>query len=938
MSSDNNLPVENIDNHIGVSVSGLSEAETMSELSSPTIGNTVFTTTTTPTTLQTTETTERRSKTTETNNQTASIVGIEVTEEAEERLGSPSAILVNLPTTPELPSRMTMSEADYEKLQDDGYDSDGVCQAMLLLNQEEEEAIEEEAVLPEEGQQVFLQVQEEETQEEDAEKVDAMQQEPFGISETALATMSFLAIKHELKCRGVKNLSKKTKGELLELLRESLAQNDQTENSNQQRNKQNKKTAKKDELSGFATAAYWRQLVPLTDPVPDPLNGTHFHSPTVSEGDICAEPTRKHNYEETFDRMPFVGKIHVPTILKSRKVKLGKDRKVQYKEMVSSEGAPKHNFIKNNNLTLDSTPQEWFRAFLPNSRKKTANESDAKKFHTDLWCTYTNIKATMANAGTESFYPDYKPFTPREIEKHLALYFFNGLLPSPQVEMKLKSQSQDCLQGNDFVWRAMGKNAKSRHRHFKAFFCVQNPITPPPSKKVNPLHKVNSFLKWIQQVSQAAWKLGRDLSGDEQTIGFQGNHADKRRITYKAEGDGFQCDALCDNGYTYNFYFRNMPPPPKYINMGWSPLHARMLSLFDALEEPYHRVWMDNLYLSAKFCKGCFKHDNKVLLAGVTRKSGRGFPLSVLQEEVKNKNELLKVRGTVKAAVLDGDIECPNLLAVSVYDTKPVHFLTMNAEEIKWIECTKKVFSTETQRIETMKFLRLNINVDYNNKMNSVDNSDQLRQNYRFDHWMRKRKWWWSIFFWGIGVLMVNAYICYVRFHLMHNKKKKDLLTHYEFREQIIKAWLEPETYWLDHKTETQSNKKRKHSLFTTSSSSIDASMQTRQQTQVMQQAGDGKRAPKMTDESLDQVDGTLACRLQHNLPHWTQPKRTKRSKCCMHYWASGIEDRGQIVRCATCKVHLCTSCFEGFHTIEDLVAEKEKLGRQMTECKKSKS
>ena len=31
---------------------------------------------------------------------------------------------------------------------------------------------------------------------------------------------------------------------------------------------------------------------------------------------------------------------------------------------------------------------------------------------------------------------------------------------------------------------------------------------------------------------------------DEQTLGFQGQHADKLRITHKGEGDGFQCDAL----------------------------------------------------------------------------------------------------------------------------------------------------------------------------------------------------------------------------------------------------------------------------------------------------------------------------------------------------------------------------------------------------------
>ena len=32
------------------------------------------------------------------------------------------------------------------------------------------------------------------------------------------------------------------------------------------------------------------------------------------------------------------------------------------------------------------------------------------------------------------------------------------------------------------------------------------------------------------------------------------------------------------------------------------------------------------------------------------------------------------MRGKTKAAVLEGVFECPDLVAFSVYDTKPVHF------------------------------------------------------------------------------------------------------------------------------------------------------------------------------------------------------------------------------------------------------------------------
>ena len=93
----------------------------------------------------------------------------------------------------------------------------------------------------------------------------------------------------------------------------------------------------------------------------------------------------------------------------------------------------------------------------------------------------------------------------------------------------------------------------------------------------------------------------RDLGGDEETLGFKGKHIDKLRITYKAEGDVLQCDAICDDGYTFTFYFRNQPAPKKYLDDGFSPLHARIMTLFDCFIDEYHQVRFDNLYMAAKF-------------------------------------------------------------------------------------------------------------------------------------------------------------------------------------------------------------------------------------------------------------------------------------------------------------------------------------------------
>ena len=212
-------------------------------------------------------------------------------------------------------------------------------------------------------------------------------------------------------------------------------------------------------------------------------------------------------------------------------------------------------------------------------------------------------------------------------------------------------------------------------------------------------------MKHTQVVSMSLWQLGRDISGDEQTIGFQGHHTDKRRITYKNEGDGFQADALCEAGYTWTFYFRNQPTPRDWVQIGYSPLHARILGMFDQLEEEYHNCWFDNLYLSAKFVKALFTHDKKIRISGPTRKSGRGLPKCGIQEEKKNPSEISAVHGTVKATVLDGDTEVPDLVAVSYYDEKPVHFLSTICESIKWIECTKKIYCVESEQMEILMFL-----------------------------------------------------------------------------------------------------------------------------------------------------------------------------------------------------------------------------------------
>ena len=101
-----------------------------------------------------------------------------------------------------------------------------------------------------------------------------------------------------------------------------------------------------------------------------------------------------------------------------------------------------------------------------------------------------------------------------------------------------------------------------------------------------------------------------------------------------------------------------------------------------------------------------------------------------MQEGKTSPADVHAVQGTIKGVVLEGDSDIPDLVAMSYYDQKPVHFLSTICESIKWIQCEKPVYCVEMDQVETLKFLCLNINNDYNHDMGGVDIASQLWNYY----------------------------------------------------------------------------------------------------------------------------------------------------------------------------------------------------------------
>ena len=352
------------------------------------------------------------------------------------------------------------------------------------------------------------------------------------------------------------------------------------------------------------------------------------------------------------------------------------------------------------------------------------------------------------------------------------------------------------------------------------------------------------------------------------------------------------------------------------------------MALFDCFLDDYHQVRFDNLYMSAKFCLGAATHPKKVMVEGVTRTSQRGLPKEVIQHEVKNKKEILRVKGTVKAAVLENcePLKDSPLVAVSVYDQKGVHFLSTCATKIEWIEKERQTWDRETSCLRLGRFLRLCINDDYNNKMNNVDIADQLRAYYRPDRWMRKQKWWWAMFFWGHGTLLVNVFVSYKRFLCRRGKRKP--LSHYNFRKSIVLAKICPEKYGApkqqasiavqrgEYRATNRLGKRKSTSSVTSRRVDDDVTIisRTAKKAKTATTKCNYFSIAKIEDKDSDLNRTRLSTGLRH-LPVPALRTSTNGFSCQLCRWATGSKFSSQLAKCNDCGIHLCLWCYHPFHT-----------------------
>ena len=93
----------------------------------------------------------------------------------------------------------------------------------------------------------------------------------------------------------------------------------------------------------------------------------------------------------------------------------------------------------------------------------------------------TNFRAFMEGPGNKESatnYPNFKPFTPGEIDIYLGILLSNGINIKPQLEFWFHSPPTHKVYGSDYIEHYFPRD-KTRLKEFKRFFCLYDPRIHP---------------------------------------------------------------------------------------------------------------------------------------------------------------------------------------------------------------------------------------------------------------------------------------------------------------------------------------------------------------------------------------------------------------------------------------------------------------------------
>ena len=216
----------------------------------------------------------------------------------------------------------------------------------------------------------------------------------------------------------------------------------------------------------FEPSAHWEILTPDGNSIIryelDDSGGCQFHATIASGAAREEDPTahaEKHNYEEEFYRPPFIQYVKIPKFTRGNRLARDANGDIIYEEVSPTESSPNIDYLLQKKIHVNSHPADWFNVFMSKHSKRQSHPDEVSIADFTSW---TNKKMIFMNAVQGGVvYLNCVPFTVGEVMKHIGLYIFHGVVPSPQVEMKFQSTKKMKLM---VVTSSMKPLAQERRR------------------------------------------------------------------------------------------------------------------------------------------------------------------------------------------------------------------------------------------------------------------------------------------------------------------------------------------------------------------------------------------------------------------------------------------------------------------------------------------
>ncbi|XP_065060872.1 piggyBac transposable element-derived protein 4-like [Rhopilema esculentum] len=321
---------------------------------------------------------------------------------------------------------------------------------------------------------------------------------------------------------------------------------------------------------------------------------------------------------------------------------------------------------------------------------------------------------------------------------------FMAIINMPEMKMYW---SEDAVFGGSFLKKIMARNRFDKITQY----LHANDRTKMPGKEdenYDKLYLVRPILEIVRGNCLKNYNPHMECAVDEAMVAFRGRLDFRQYLLSKPTKYGIKIWMRADshNGYCNDFsvYLGKPKDGTRQVGLG--------RKVVEDLTEPLYgtnsHIYCDNYFCSPALCKSLL--EKGLYCCGTVRSNVKGLPFDL--DSKKKVNNLIKDGGDSKQFQNDG-------ILVSAWrekkGRKPVLVVSTNTDSSEGPTTINR-----RQKDGTMKEVPCVWPiVKYNNFMNAVDHSDQLRTLYPT---ARSTKRWWLYIMWFLyDISLANAFICF---------------------------------------------------------------------------------------------------------------------------------------------------------------------------------